>query len=94
MTYAGNAGSWGRIIVIEHPEALVTHPDGHIERQKVYSRYGHMDENLLVKTGDVVAPVKASALLDWLGGQLQVGTCILMSATAMSSKRVPDTGLI
>ena len=55
VTYAGKAGSWGRIIVVEHPEALVTHPDGHIERQKVYSRYGHMDENMLVKTGDVVA---------------------------------------
>lgn len=55
VTYAGKAGNWGNIIVVEHPEAYVTHPDGHIERQKVYSRYGHVDDEVLVDAGDVVS---------------------------------------
>lgn len=55
VTYAGRAGTWGNIIVIEHPEGLVTYPDGHTERQKVYSRYGHVENNILVQTGQDVS---------------------------------------
>jgi murein DD-endopeptidase MepM/ murein hydrolase activator NlpD len=55
VTYAGKAGTWGNIIVIEHPEGLVTHPDGKIKKQMVYSRYGHLEDNLLVKTGEIVS---------------------------------------
>ena len=54
VTYAGRAGTWGSIIVIEHPDAVVTYPDGHIERQRVYSRYGHVEEQILVRAGEVV----------------------------------------
>jgi murein DD-endopeptidase MepM/ murein hydrolase activator NlpD len=54
VTYAGKAGSWGSIIVIEHPEAFVTRPDGGVERQPVYSRYGHVEDQILVRAGEVV----------------------------------------
>ena len=54
VTYAGKAGSWGSIIVIEHPEAWVTRPDGGVERQPVYSRYGHVEDQILVRAGEVV----------------------------------------
>lgn len=54
VTYAGRAGSWGNIIVIEHPDAMVTRPDGHVVRQMVYSRYGHVEDNILVRAGQAV----------------------------------------
>lgn len=54
VTYAGLAGSWGSIIVIEHPEALVTLPDGEVQRQIVYSRYGHVEPQILVSAGETV----------------------------------------
>lgn len=54
VTYAGKAGSWGSIIVIEHPEAWVARPDGGVERQPVYSRYGHVEDQILVRAGEVV----------------------------------------
>jgi len=53
VSYAGKAGSWGNIIVIEHPDAIVTYPDGHTERQSVFSRYGHVDDQILVRGGDI-----------------------------------------
>jgi murein DD-endopeptidase MepM/ murein hydrolase activator NlpD len=51
VTYAGKAGTWGNIIVIEHPTALVTLPDGRRQRQRVYSRYGHVDDRIEAKKG-------------------------------------------
>jgi murein DD-endopeptidase MepM/ murein hydrolase activator NlpD len=35
-------GTWGNLIVIEHPQAKVRLPDGRIEHRTVYSRYGHV----------------------------------------------------
>ena len=55
VTYAGKAGSWGNIIVIEHPQAFVTYHDGSTGKQRVYSRYGHVDDNILVRTGQTVS---------------------------------------
>jgi murein DD-endopeptidase MepM/ murein hydrolase activator NlpD len=54
VTYAGRAGSWGSIVVIEHPSALVTLPNGETQRQMVYSRYGHVEREIPVKTGETV----------------------------------------
>jgi murein DD-endopeptidase MepM/ murein hydrolase activator NlpD len=54
VTYAGRAGTWGNIIVIEHPDGLVTYPDGTVQRQIVYSRYGHVDDQILVRAGQAV----------------------------------------
>lgn len=54
VSYAGRAGSWGNIIVIEHPEAKVTLPNGETKHQTVYSRYGHVDDRILVKAGQIV----------------------------------------
>jgi murein DD-endopeptidase MepM/ murein hydrolase activator NlpD len=56
VTYAGvGTGSWGKIIVIEHPDGLVTLPNGTQQRQPVYSRYGHVSDQMLVKTGDAIS---------------------------------------
>jgi murein DD-endopeptidase MepM/ murein hydrolase activator NlpD len=55
VTYAGKAGSWGNIIVVEHPQALVTYHDGSTGRQRVYSRYGHVDDNILVRAGQTIS---------------------------------------
>ena len=55
VTYAGKAGTWGNIIVIEHPDAMVSRPDGIMVRQAVYSRYGHVDDDIRVRTGEAVA---------------------------------------
>jgi murein DD-endopeptidase MepM/ murein hydrolase activator NlpD len=55
VTFAGPAGSWGNIIVIEHPDALVTLPNGQVQRQKVYTRYGHVSNTILVSPGQAVS---------------------------------------
>lgn len=54
VTFAGRAGSWGNIIVISHPEAKVTLPDGSRRKQAVFSRYGHVDHRILVRAGQRV----------------------------------------
>lgn len=55
VLYAGAAGSWGYIIVIEHPDALVTIPTtGEMKRQFVISRYGHVTSQILVAAGQQV----------------------------------------
>ncbi|MBI4770747.1 MAG: M23 family metallopeptidase [Chloroflexi bacterium] len=54
VTNRGTYGGWGNLIVIEHPDALVTLPDGRQQRQKVYTRYGHTRSNILVQTGAAV----------------------------------------
>jgi murein DD-endopeptidase MepM/ murein hydrolase activator NlpD len=54
VTYAGKAGRWGNIIVLEHPDALVTLPSGRTQRQRVYSRYGHVSDRILVSRGETV----------------------------------------
>jgi murein DD-endopeptidase MepM/ murein hydrolase activator NlpD len=64
VTFAGRAASWGNIIVIEHPDGLVTLPDGRTQSQKVYSRYGHMDNRLLIRTGQ---PVQRGQNIGFIG---------------------------
>jgi murein DD-endopeptidase MepM/ murein hydrolase activator NlpD len=54
VTFAGRAGSWGNLIVITHPEARVTLPDGSRRKQAIYSRYGHVDNRILVRAGQRV----------------------------------------
>ena len=51
VTFAGAAGSWGIIAVIWHPDALVTLPDGTVQRQHIYARYGHLTRDLLIQSG-------------------------------------------
>lgn len=55
VTYAGKAGTWGSIVVVEHPEALVTLPSGEISRQMVYSRYGHVETEIPVRAGQTIS---------------------------------------
>lgn len=55
VTYAGKAGTWGTIVVIEHPDALVSLPGGNFSRQVVYSRYGHLEPDPPVRTGQTVS---------------------------------------
>jgi murein DD-endopeptidase MepM/ murein hydrolase activator NlpD len=55
VRFAGPAGSWGNIVVMEHPSALVTLPDGHQQHQRVFSRYGHVSDRILVSAGQEVA---------------------------------------
>jgi murein DD-endopeptidase MepM/ murein hydrolase activator NlpD len=54
VIYAGKAGSWGNIVVVEHPLARVSLPDGSVREQKVYSRYGHVSDRILVRRDDAV----------------------------------------
>jgi len=54
VVFAGAAGTWGNIIVIEHPDAIVTLPTGAMQRQRVFSRYGHVSNNILVAKGQAV----------------------------------------
>ncbi len=55
VTYCGPAtGSWGNIIVISHPDALVTLPNGSTRRQRVFSRYGHVTSQILVQKNQAV----------------------------------------
>lgn len=54
VVYAGAAGNWGNIIVIEHPSAVVTLPSGEVRRQRVYTRYGHVTNNIQVSAGQSV----------------------------------------
>jgi murein DD-endopeptidase MepM/ murein hydrolase activator NlpD len=51
VTFAGAAGSWGIVAVIWHPDALVTLPDGSVQRQHIYARYGHLTKELFVQSG-------------------------------------------
>lgn len=64
VTFAGRAGSWGNIIVISHREAKVTLPDGSQRKQTVFSRYGHVDNRILVRAGQ---PVKRGQLIGYIG---------------------------
>ena len=54
VIFAGDAGSWGNIIVLEHPDALISLPDGKTQRQVVFSRYGHVSSRILIAKGDEV----------------------------------------
>jgi murein DD-endopeptidase MepM/ murein hydrolase activator NlpD len=54
VIFAGRAGTWGNIIVVEHKNALVTLPDGRRRRQVVYTRYGHVNDRILVNKGQSV----------------------------------------
>jgi len=72
VTYAGQgSGKWGKIAVIEHPDALVTLPNGHSQRQVVHSRYGHLANDLRIKTGDAV---QRGQLIGFIGLALGVTT--------------------
>jgi murein DD-endopeptidase MepM/ murein hydrolase activator NlpD len=51
VIFAGAAGSWGIIAVVWHPDALVTLPDGSVERRHIYARYGHLTRDMLVRSG-------------------------------------------
>jgi len=64
VIYSGKAGTWGNIIVIEHPSAIVTLADGSRQRQKVYTRYGHVDDKLEVKKG---REVERGQLIGYIG---------------------------
>ena len=55
VIYAGAWGTWGNIVVVEHPDALVTLPDGRSRRQVVYTRYGHVDKDYPARTGQRVS---------------------------------------
>jgi murein DD-endopeptidase MepM/ murein hydrolase activator NlpD len=55
VTYAGRAQGWGYIVVVEHPDALVTLPDGKSRRQVVFSRYGHVEPEIPVRSGQEIA---------------------------------------
>lgn len=54
VIYAGKAGSWGSIVVIEHEDMLVRKPDGKEHVGVVYSRYGHVEEEIPVRVGQEV----------------------------------------
>lgn len=70
VTYAGKAGSWGNIVVLYHPDALVTLPDGKSQRQPVYSRYGHVDDRILVRAGQEVQRGQNIALVGLPAGMI------------------------
>lgn len=64
VTFAGRAGSWGNLIVIAHSDAKVTLPDGNRRKQTVFSRYGHVDPQILVRPGQ---RVKRGQLIGYIG---------------------------
>ena len=70
VIYAGPAGSWGNIVVIEHPDALVSLPDGTSQRQVVYTRYGHVEDRILVKKGQAVSRGENIASIGLPAGQV------------------------
>jgi murein DD-endopeptidase MepM/ murein hydrolase activator NlpD len=63
-------GTWGNIIVIEHPQAKVHLPDGRIEHRKVYSRYGHVSPKSLelVEEGQSVLRGQHIGYIGLMGG--------------------------
>jgi murein DD-endopeptidase MepM/ murein hydrolase activator NlpD len=72
VIFAGpGRGKWGNIAVIEHPDALVTLPNGQTRRQMVWSRYGHLADDIRVKQGQVV---KRGDLVGFVGLALGVKT--------------------
>jgi murein DD-endopeptidase MepM/ murein hydrolase activator NlpD len=65
VIFAGQGrGKWGNIAVIEHPEGLVTLPNGQTRRQTVWSRYGHLADDIRVKAGQTV---KRGDLVGFIG---------------------------
>jgi murein DD-endopeptidase MepM/ murein hydrolase activator NlpD len=64
-------GSWGNIIVIEHPQAKVRLPDGRIEHRKVYTRYGHVSTKSfeLVEEGQSVLRGQHIGFIGLMGGE-------------------------
>jgi len=64
VTYAGRAGSWGNIIVVKHPAAKVALPEGKFQNLPVYSRYGHVDDQIQVRVGQ---EIKRGQLVGFIG---------------------------
>lgn len=65
VIFAGQGrGKWGNIAVIEHPDGLVTLPNGQTRRQPVWSRYGHLSNDIRVKAGQTV---KRGDLVGFIG---------------------------
>lgn len=54
VTFAGPAGSWGNIVVIEHAPAFVQLPSGATEKRVTHSRYGHVENSIRVTRNDTV----------------------------------------
>jgi murein DD-endopeptidase MepM/ murein hydrolase activator NlpD len=72
VIFAGQGrGKWGNIAVVEHPDALVTLPNGQTRRQTVWSRYGHISNDIRVKTGQTV---KRGDLIGFIGLALDAKT--------------------
>jgi len=63
VTYAGKAGTWGSIVVVQHPQARVRLPDGSLDDRSILSRYGHVDD-IRVRVGQ---DVKRGQLLAHIG---------------------------
>jgi murein DD-endopeptidase MepM/ murein hydrolase activator NlpD len=54
VTYAGKAGTWGSIVVIEHEGLQVRLPDGTPQQGTVFSRYGHVEAEIPIRAGQDV----------------------------------------
>ena len=64
VSHAGMQREWGGIVVLEHPDGLVSLPSGRSQRQRIFTRYGHLDERLQVQDGQ---PVQRGEVLGYIG---------------------------
>ena len=69
VTFCGpSTGSWGNIILVSHPDAQVTLPNGTTRRQRVFSRYGHVSSQILVTKGQQVTRGQQIGFVGLMGG--------------------------
>jgi murein DD-endopeptidase MepM/ murein hydrolase activator NlpD len=64
VSYAGVLAEWGGMVVLEHPDGQVSLPSGLNQRQRIFTRYGHLDDRLQIEAG---MPVQRGDLLGFIG---------------------------
>jgi murein DD-endopeptidase MepM/ murein hydrolase activator NlpD len=96
VVFAGKGtGTWGQLILTEHPDILVTLPNGVTQRQTIYARYGHLTD-LKVKKGDPVTrgtQIAAIGLMEGFTGNwhLHFDICYNLQTFPAFPSHWPDT---
>jgi len=68
VVFAGTGtGTWGKLILTEHPDIMVTLPGGETRRQTIFARYGHLTD-VKVQKGDVVTRGQQIAAIGLMAG--------------------------
>lgn len=96
VKFAGTGtGSWGKVILTEHTDIMITLPSGITQRQTIYARYGHLAD-LQVQVGDTVTRGQQIAAIGLMAGftgnwHLHFDICYNPATFPARASHWPDT---